>query len=278
MRIDFIVQRDGITIENVLRENGVSRRLITKLKRAENGITLNGSHTRTIDLANMGDKVTISLPDEKVLEAVETLSVPIIYEDENFIIFDKPAFMPVHPSIKHQGDTLGNFFSHHCRGLTFRPVNRLDRDTSGLCCVAKDAYSAKNLQHTIGKVYCAIVSGEIKESGTINLPIAREKESIIKRCVRSDGQEAVTHYSPVLFKNGLTLLDIRLETGRTHQIRVHFSAVGFPLAGDEMYGGDRSLISRQALHCRKLMLTHPVTGEKMEFEADIPSDMALILK
>ncbi len=278
MKIDFIVQRNAVSVESVLRENGVSRRLITKLKRTENGITLNGRHTRTVDLAGKSDRITICLPAQKTLDAADTLCVPIIYEDENFIIFNKPAFMPVHPSVKHQGDTLGNFFSHHCKGLTFRPINRLDRDTSGLCCVAKDAYSARKLQHTISKVYCAIVSGEIKEGGTIYLPIAREKESIIKRCIRNDGQEAVTHYSPVMYRNGCTLLDIRLETGRTHQIRVHFSAIGYPLMGDELYGGDRSLIHRQALHCRKLTLRHPVTDTEMKFEADIPSDMASLIK
>ena len=137
---DFIIsaEHSGINIESFLmKKNNFSRRLITRLKRQENGIMLNGAHARTIDRLSENDVLTVAFHDEKQLESNDSLSVPIIYEDDDVIVFDKPGNMPVHPSIKHQGDTLGNFFSAHCQGLSFRPINRLDRDTSGLCVCAK---------------------------------------------------------------------------------------------------------------------------------------------
>ena len=278
MKIDFICERSGASVEEILRENGVSRRLITKLKRVENGICKNGLAARTIDIVQSGDTISIFKEDERSLEGASELFVNSAYEDEYFVVYDKPPFMPVHPSIKHQGDTLGNFFSAMHPTLTFRPVNRLDRDTSGLCCIAKDAYSAKKLQHSIEKTYMAVVCGEITQCGTVDAPIAREKESIILRCVRSDGQRAVTHYKPIAIKNGYTLLEINLETGRTHQIRVHMAHIGFPLAGDDMYGGDCKDIGRQALHCSKLIIIHPISGEDIIVEAPIPDDISRLLE
>lgn len=277
MKIDFTCLKDDATVEEILRENGVSRRLITKLKRVKNGICKNSLAARTIDRAGIGDIISISWSDDKVLEKSCQLEVPIVYEDEHFIVFDKPPLMPVHPSIKHQGDTLGNFFSYHCDGLTFRPVNRLDRDTSGLCCVAKDAYSAKKLQFGIQKTYMAVVCGKIERGGIVDAPIARESQSIIKRCVRADGQRAITYYEPIAHRDSYTLLRIRLETGRTHQIRVHMAHIGFPLAGDDMYGGSRKDIARQALHCSSLSITHPITGGQITLSAQLPSDIERLI-
>lgn len=273
MRLEFSVKDGESTVEQVLRKNGVSKRLISKLKRTEGGIMLGGSHVRTIDTVHNGDVLTVSIRDNEPLEPSGELCVPIVYEDEHFIIFNKPFGMPVHPSIKHRNDTLGNYFAYLFPDLTFRPINRLDRDTSGLCTVAKNAFAANNLQYNIQKVYIAAVCGEITGSGTIDLPIARERESIIKRCVREDGQRAVTHYTPIASNGAYTLLEIHLDTGRTHQIRVHFSHIGFPLAGDDMYGGDTKDISRQALHCSALTLTHPITHESMSFSCELPQDI-----
>ncbi len=268
---------EGGSVEKVLRKNGVSRRLITKLKRSGR-ITSGGKEVRTVDILQKGDEVYIQYDDDDRLEAAKLDNVSIIYSDEYFVVFDKPSGMPVHPSAKHRCDTLGNYFAYLYPNKTFRPINRLDRDTSGLCVVALDPLAAKNLQHCIEKTYFAAVQGKIDVGGVIDLPIARERESIIKRCVRSDGKRAVTAYEPVCQGNLCTLLKIHLETGRTHQIRVHFSHIGHPLMGDDMYGGSLDKIKRQALHCGELMLTHPKSGEKMWFTSPLPCDIQDLFK
>lgn len=221
-----------------------------------------------------GDIIVLRHEDTSLLEANPSLCVPVAFENENVIVFDKPGGMPVHPSIKHRNDTLGNYFSHICPSLTFRPVNRLDRDTSGLCIVAKNAHSANILQGSVSKVYYAAVHGITDERGTVNAPIARQTESIIIRCVRADGQHAVTHYRRIKHNEKYSLEEIHLETGRTHQIRVHFSHIGFPLAGDDMYGGLREDIGRQALHCGELVFAEPLTGETIKVTSQLPDDIS----
>ncbi len=242
--------QNPMTLQKFLTEKkGVSKRLLTKLKRIPMGITRNGSLIRSIDTVCNGDIIILKLNDEKFLEPNPKIKVPVAFENDDLIIFEKPAGMPVHPSIKHQGDTLGNFFASIYPNLTFRPINRLDCNTSGLCAVAKNSYGASHYQEKIKKTYYAVAEGITEESGTINAPIAREKESIILRCVREDGQNAVTHYKRLLFNEKYSLLEINLETGRTHQIRVHMAYIGHSLAGDDMYGGKTDIIKRQALHC-----------------------------
>ena len=237
------------------------------------GITRNGELIRSIDMVYSGDVIVLNYCDDKFLEPNPDLKVPVAFENDNLVVFDKPAGMPVHPSIKHQGDTLGNYFSSLYPNLTFRPVNRLDRDTSGLCVIAKNAHSASVLQGSIEKVYYAVAEGITDEYGTIDAPIAREKESIIVRCVRDDGQRAVTHYKRIFCSDTHSLLEIHLETGRTHQIRVHFAYIGHPLAGDDMYGGSLNLISRQALHCGVLNFTAPVSNEKITVKSNLSVDI-----
>lgn len=278
-KIEFLINdtTDGRRVLDILTMNGTSRRLITKLKQSENGITINGIHARTIDTVKSGDIVTISLCDEKVLLPNSTLDVPIIYEDRDVIVFNKPINMPVHPSHKHLDDTLGNFFAAHCKGLTYRPINRLDRDTSGLCAVAKNSFSATIIQKSLKKVYYAVVTGVISGSGTIDMPIARKDKSIITRCVDESGQRAVTHYEVITGNEKYTLVRVVLETGRTHQIRVHFSHIGHPLAGDDMYGGGLCDIKRQALSCCELMFTQPVTKKSISLKVEIPQDMKELL-
>lgn len=242
--------QNPMTLQKFLIEKkGISKRLLTRLKRKPNGITRNGETVRSIDLVYNGDIIVLDFSDEKFLEANPDLKVSVAFENYDIVIFDKPSGMPVHPSIKHQGDTLGNFFAYLYPNLTFRPINRLDRDTSGLCAVAKNPYGAAVFQGSISKTYYAAVEGVTDEYGTIDAPIARENESIILRCVRDDGQRAVTHYRRIFSDGNHSLLEIKLETGRTHQIRVHFAYIGHPLAGDDMYGGKCGIISRQALHC-----------------------------
>jgi len=277
-KLVFEVQRDT-KLEDFLRKDaGVSKRMISRLKRTENGITRNGELVRTIDDVYRGDEIVLKYEDTKLLEPNGSLEVKTAFENENLIVFDKPVGMPVHPSIKHQGDTLGNFFAHKYPDLTFRPVNRLDRDTSGLCIVAKNAFSAAALQSDIRKVYYAVVTGNINGEGTIDAPIAREQESIIKRVVREDGQRAVTHYKALSSNERYSLLEIHLETGRTHQIRVHFAHIGHPLAGDDLYDGSREDIDCQALHCGSLTFKEPVTGELITVSSDIRDDMKRIMK
>lgn len=268
------------TVLNLLISHNVSKRLIKKLKQTQNGITLNGSQIRTIDKVNKGDKITITLEDEKTLSANSNLYVPALFECDDFIALDKPYNMPVHPSINHRDDTLGNYFSHLYNDLTFRPVNRLDKDTSGICIVAKNAYAAKSLQQSLEKTYYAIICGKINSEGTINAPIGRLDGSIITRKVLPSGQSAVTHYKSVKHSHDgkYTLLKIALETGRTHQIRVHFAYIGHPLAGDNMYGGDCTDISRQALHCKTVRLINPTTGKKIIIDSEIPIDMKSLIE
>ncbi|MGN0690644.1 MAG: RluA family pseudouridine synthase, partial [Oscillospiraceae bacterium] len=231
-----------------------------------------------VDIIRCKDTVSVIMQDEKRLEENIALNIPIVYDDDDIVVFDKPFGVPVHPSINHYNDTLGNYFSAVYKGVSFRPVNRLDKDTSGLCAVAKNPFSASLLQKNTDKTYFAIVKGEIKESGRIELPIARESDTIIKRKVDESGQYAVTEYAPKMTKNGLTLLEIKLLTGRTHQIRVHFSHIGYPLVGDELYGGDASLLSRQALHCGRLSFIHPLSNERVTVECPLPEDMWALLK
>lgn len=265
---------ESVTLQSYLREKcGVSRRLLQKLKNREGGITRNGGFVRTVDEVFDGDVIVLNCGEYSEIEPNGELKADIVFENENIIIFDKPSGMPVHPSVRHRSDTLANLFAYLYPRLTFRSVNRLDKDTSGLCLTAKDPYSANLLQKKCRKVYFAAVEGIITESGMIDAPIARERESIITRCVRADGQRAVTRYEPIMHNRGHTLLKIDLETGRTHQIRVHFAYIGHPLAGDDLYGGSREFIGRQALHCGKMILRLPNSNEKSEFSAPLPNDI-----
>ena len=290
---EFSVPPDwsGKTCGDFLRHSGVSRRLAAKLKRTPDGITINGNHVRTVDVICAGDVVAIKNIDESLLEPNAVLKVPIVYEDEGVVVFDKPAGMPVHPSHKHQGDTLGNCFAAMFPALTFRPINRLDKDTSGLCAAAKSAYAANLLTGNISKVYAAVTEGVpipkpienplIKWYGTedgfrIEAPIGRTADSVITREVREDGQSAVTNYTIEKGNGKFALLRISLETGRTHQIRVHFSSLGHPLAGDDLYGGSLDYCKRQALHCCEMRFISTLGGEVL-LKSSLPDDMEQLI-
>lgn len=266
--ITVSAEESGKTLKEVLIKKGFSRRLITRLKLTEKGITRNGGLIRTVDRVYQGDEIVLSEQDDKLLEPNGSLHVEVLFEDDRLVVFNKPPFMPVHPSIKHQGDTLGNYFAYRCPGLTFRPVNRLDRDTSGCVIVAKNQFTAKSLQRSYEKTYYGICHGVFESaSGMVDKPIGREGESIIKRCVRPDGQKAVTRYKVLKQTEKYAFLEFHLENGRTHQIRVHMAYIGHPIAGDDMYGGNRHDYSRQALHCGKVSFIHPINGEKITVTA-----------
>lgn len=271
-------EENGISVEALLRRRGISRRLLILLKRTENGITLNGRLMRSVDMVSAGDRLILRIPQPKGgAEPNPSLRVDVVYEDEDVAVFNKPCFMPVHESCGHRGDTLSNVFAARYPQIPFRAVNRLDRDTSGLCLVAKNRRSANIPSENIEKVYYAVCEGIIEDDMRIDLPIAREDGSSIKRQVCPWGKPAVTNIKPIRWGNGHTLLEIHLETGRTHQIRVHLSHIGHPLAGDDLYGGSREYIGRQALHCGRMRFRHPVSGIITEVYADIPDDIVRIL-
>lgn len=265
---------NGSSALNFLKKRGFSARSVADLKK-NGSLMRNGALLRTIDRVFSGDKIEADIvEDGEPLEPDFSVCAKIVAENEDFIVFDKPAGVPVHPSICHRMGTLGNYFCALYPDRAFRPIHRLDNNTSGLVLCAKNAAAALSLSKTARKTYYAVVSGEIEEAGEIDLPIGRTQSSIIKREVRSDGAPSITLYKPLLVKNGRTLLEITLKTGRTHQIRVHFSYIGHALLGDDLYGGDCSEIQRHALHCGKMRFTVPFSGEQTELEIPLPEDMA----
>jgi len=263
---------DGRTMQEFLKSRGFSQRTIIKLKHVKNGVTRRGELVRTIDAVYSGDEIRVVLEDAGGLEPNPDLKAGIAYEDEDVIVFDKPPYMAVHPSIKHSCDTLGNLFAAMFPDTPFRALNRLDRNTSGLCVCAKNRLAAAALSKKVEKVYYAVVDGEMG-SGEIEVPIGRVEDSIIYRNVTPNGQYALTLYEGIMHKNSRTLVRVILKTGRTHQIRVHFAYVGFPLCGDGMYGGDQSAIQRQALHCGEVSFTHPVSGKRITLTSELPEDI-----
>ncbi|MGN0535862.1 MAG: RluA family pseudouridine synthase [Eubacterium sp.] len=274
--IEFIIEDkdDGREIRDFLRNFGVSSALLTKLKSTENGITKNGDFARAIDRIHTGDRLKISIENSGKMPAVsDNNGVGILYNDEDLLVLDKPPYMPVHESRNHRGDTLSNAAAKYMDSDTaFRAVFRLDRDTSGAVVIAKNELAACKLAGKIKKDYYAVCQGTMTGEGTIDLPIRRVRESIIERGVFPDGERAVTHWKAVKTVNDRTLLKINLETGRTHQIRVHFAHLGHPLLGDTLYSGECDKISRQALHCKTVYFTHPITEEYIVIDSEFPDD------
>lgn len=269
---------DGVRTDTYLKRKGFSRRLLVELKHSPGGITRGGETLRTVDILRAGDTLLLHMAGDSRTPRPNTgLSVPVVYEDEDVVVFSKPPGMPVHPSQGHRNDTLANAFAVRCPGLSFRPVNRLDRDTSGLCVAAKNAHAASRLQHSLKKVYFAVLCGTLEGNGVIDAPIARAEGSIIRRRVSAEGKRAVTEYAVLASGNGHTLVRALLHTGRTHQIRVHFSHMGFPLAGDDLYGGSVRDTQVQALHCGRAAFMHPVSGEPVELALPLREDMLRLM-
>lgn len=267
-------KNSGLMIRDFLRNFGVSSALLTKLKQDKNGIKLNGKFAKAIEVLKSGDTLTVNIKNSgKMPEKFECENVKVAYNDEDILVLNKPPLMPVHESRNHRGDTLANVAACYMESdCAFRAVYRLDRDTSGLVLIAKNELAASKLAGKIKKDYYAVVSGKFEGEGTIDLPIRRVQESIIERGVFDDGERAVTHYEAIKTDGENTLLKLNLETGRTHQIRVHFSHLGAPLLGDTLYGGSCEKINRQALHCKTIYFTHPITHEKITVDSDFPND------
>ena len=278
--LEFVVDdaHDGVKVQGFLRGAcNISYRLLVRLKRVENGITADGMHVRTIDRLKAGSVVKLRLPEDTEALPPYALDLDIVYEDDDILVINKPPAMAVHPSPGHDDNTLANAVCAHYEQIgefyKFRPVYRLDRDTSGLILIAKNTHCAAVLGGNVKKLYYAVCEGLIEKGATIDLPIRIAEGRSIMREVGEGGVSAVTHFKPIGNTGGHTLLELELETGRTHQIRVHLSHIGHPLAGDDMYGGKRDKIGRQALHCGRLWFTHPITGENLNFYCPLPDDM-----
>lgn len=284
-KIKFTVPEsfDKASLKSFLKKYcGVSTRMITQLKREKDGILRDNKNIKTIDTVNTGDVIVLNLPEEENNIVPVKGDLNILFEDEYIIVFDKPCGVPVHPTKVHQRDTLANFLSYHQKELNenyrFRAINRLDKDTSGIVIAAKNKFTAYNLFNTADKTYFAVCEGVIKNSGTIDKPIRLLEGHTIERTCAPDGKKSVTHYTPLVNTDKHTLLRIKLETGHTHQIRVHFSSIGHPLAGDDMYGGSLKYINRQALHCGEVFFIHPISKKKIYIKSKLPNDIKEIIE
>lgn len=273
---------DGIRLKSYLRSYcGLSARLMIKLKREPMGITRNGLHAIVTDTLKAGDVVRLLMPDDE--KQLEPVYMPLsgVYEDDDILIVDKPENMPMYPAPSHDNDSLANavaaYFGEQGKKIAFRPVYRLDKDTTGLVVLAKNPYAAARLANSIRKEYTAVCEGELCGSGVIDEPIGLKEGHGIQRSVTQQGERAVTGWRVLCSGKNHSLVVLNLETGRTHQIRVHMSHLGYPLAGDDMYGGSCEFITRQALHCGKIQFIHPVSNGKMSFDSDLPEDMKNLL-
>ncbi len=278
----------GITIERYLERNGVSGKMMVSLKKNPENVLLNGSPSKLNTVLTEDDVVEVTIVEKKdetsILPWEEELD--IVYEDNEIIVINKPAGMPVHPSRRHPDTTLANALVYrYGKDNSFHCITRLDKDTSGLVLVARNRYAAAQLsesmkKHEIRKQYLAIVAGKIAQSGTVVAPIFRPGASV-KRCVDFEhGSDSITEYDPLEYfgRNNVTLLRVKPVTGRTHQIRVHMAFIGHPLCGDQLYNPSPGIMKRQALHACRLSFPHPLTKKPLEFEAELPCDMLEILK
>ena len=282
-------QRFDKYLKKLLKEAPSS--FVYKMLRKKN-IVLNGKKADGSEKLNARDEVKLFLADEtydkfvgaEVKESFPTTALDIVYEDEDILVINKAADMPVHPSIGNYDNTLANgvawYFKEKGQHFVYRCINRLDRDTTGALILAKNPYSAAVLsaqmkQRQIRRTYLAIVQGIAPEQGTIDAPIGRAADSTIERQVDfANGESAVTHYERLATYHSYSLIELHLETGRTHQIRVHMKYIGHPLPGDFLYNPDYRIIKRQPLHSFQLEFAHPVTGENMCITAPVPEDFA----
>lgn len=285
MRLAYVNSSKYSNVKEVLKaEFSMSDRLLLKLKKLDK-IYLNGNVTSVNHPVLENDLIECYLDYEEDNSNIVPTEMPlnIIYEDEAYIVVNKPAGIPVHPSMDHYTDSLSNgiafYFNQIGLKKKIRPVNRLDKDTSGIVIFAKNEYIQECLVRQMKskefiKRYIAVVNGNLDNlEGTINAPIARKEGSIIERCVSETGDIAITHYKVLKRKTDFDIVECILETGRTHQIRVHFAYLGHSLLSDTLYGTSSSLINRQALHAYKVEFTHPLSKKKVKYIATVPEDL-----
>ena len=282
-------EQEGMQLLDFLRNKGFSRGILSSMKADKNAIQLNGERGFGKSVLQAGDSLHIHIPEadntENILPVKMDLS--ILYEDEDILVINKAADMPVHPSIGNYDNTLANgvtwYFKEKGQHFVYRCINRLDRDTTGALILAKNPYSAAVLsaqmkQRQIRRTYLAIVQGIAPEQGTIDAPIGRAADSTIERQVDfANGESAVTHYERLATYHSYSLIELHLETGRTHQIRVHCAYLGCPLVGDNLYGRTGPQ-SRHCLHAFQLNFVQPFTNSLLSFTSPLPKDMVAMLK
>jgi len=291
--IDYIIDEDsaGLRVEQFLRRKRYSGQNLSEIKRMPKSILVNGVHYYMRQELSKGDHLQVRICETKNSEKIPPTNLPldIIYEDEDLLVLNKPAGMPIHPSLNNYTNSIANalayYFQSQGKPFIFRCCNRLDRDTSGLTIVSKHLVSGSILSdmtkyREVHREYLAIARGSVTPSeGTIQAPLGRKDGTIIERTVDWEhGEDAVTHYKVVKEANGHSLVSLRLETGRTHQIRIHMKYLGYPLIGDYLYNPDMEYMTRQALHSHHMEFTHPITGEHMSFTAPLPEDMARVMQ
>lgn len=290
MKLAYINSSKYSNVKEVLKaEFSMSDRLLLKLKKLDK-IYLNGNVTSVNHPVLENNLIECYLDYEEDNSNIVPTEMPlnIIYEDEAYIVVNKPAGIPVHPSMDHYTDSLSNgiafYFNQIGLKKKIRPVNRLDKDTSGIVIFAKNEYIQECLVRQMKskefiKKYIAVVNGNLDNlEGTINAPIARKEGSIIERCVSETGDIAITHYKVLKRKTDFDIVECILETGRTHQIRVHFAYLGHSLLSDTLYGTSSSLINRQALHAYKVEFTHPLSKKKVKYIATVPEDLNKLME
>ena len=289
VKLKYIVDKDTTVKDVLLNKLDVSSRLLKKLK-LEQRIFCNGKKVWVNDKANIGDEISANITFEEKNDKIKAQfgTLDILYEDDSLLIINKTGDMVVHPTCLHLDGTLANYVKYYLEGkgeiITTRFVNRLDRETSGIIIFAKNDYTqeilSKQMQSGVfEKEYIAVVHGRVKDDfGTINLPIKRAPNSIMERITAEDGEYAVTHYKVEKRMEDISVVNLKLETGRTHQIRVHLKALGHPIVGDGLYSNiPTDLINRQALHACKVTFIHPITKKKMEIKAAVPDDIQSII-
>ncbi|MEG0473487.1 MAG: RluA family pseudouridine synthase [Solibacillus sp.] len=284
-QLQFTVQEDGQLLRDALAGFGMSKRTLTAVKFDGGALYVNGEERNVRHPLQIGDIVTIIFPLEEVSEGLiaEFGELAIVYEDEALLIIDKPAYMNTIPSREHPNGSVANYvrgyFGQQGIASTVHIVTRLDRDTSGLMVIAKHRHihhlmSEQQKSGQLKREYEAVVEGYVKlEKQSIKAPIGRKDSSIIEREVHADGQAAHTDVTVLKRGNKTSHVRLKLHTGRTHQIRVHMAHIGHPLVGDDLYGGSQQSLDRQALHCVFVQFPHPLTGEVMTFDRQLPNHL-----
>ncbi|WP_242556161.1 RluA family pseudouridine synthase [Bacillus sp. HU-1818] len=281
---------EGMTVKEYAGKMGISKRMLTDIKFGGGDILINGGHVTVKYVLKLGDTLEFEFPEEQVSESLFPEPVPlhVLFEDDHVLVINKQPYVSSIPSREHPSGSIANgILSHYKKNgvrATVHLVTRLDRDTSGVMLIAKHRFAHSILSTAqknglVKRRYLAVVHGSMEQAeGTVDAPIGRKPDSIIERMVIPGGQRAVTHFQVNEKTNGLTLVTLQLETGRTHQIRVHMSHLGHPLCGDTLYGGTRQKISRQALHSERLSFIHPLTDETMVFYTPVPQDMQQLIE
>ena len=268
----------------LLDKMNISVRMLCSIKK-EKSVTVNGKYVPMHTMVYGGDIIKIELPHESNEYEAQQMGIEVLYEDFDLLVVEKPFGMVVHPTRNHLENTMLNalkyYFDENGIKSKVRFVNRLDRDTSGILIVAKNAYAHSVLTKDTSmwemhKKYIAVVEGQLDESGTIRLPIIKSEDGI-RRTVDENGQECVTHYRTIKSNERASFVELELETGRTHQIRVHMSAIGHPIFGDELYGGNMDFIERQALHCIELGFYSPRLEKEIRVKTKLHDDITELL-